>query len=109
MLYRLAKVGISYQLRATSCQLRATRPILISTYQSLLTFDDSRFSTHNSQLTTHNLIVNLFPMGGPTMPLFNRQSLEALGLFAGLSLIMRFLSFFPSVIDHDESTYILIG
>jgi 4-amino-4-deoxy-L-arabinose transferase-like glycosyltransferase len=48
-------------------------------------------------------------MGGPTMPLFNRQSLEALGLFVGLSLIMRFLSFFPSVIDHDESTYILIG
>lgn len=27
----------------------------------------------------------------------------------GLALVMRFFSFFPSVIDHDESTYILIA
>ena len=53
--------------------------------------------------------VDLFPMGGPTIPLLNRQSFEVLGIFVGLSLIMRVLSFFPSVIDHDESTYILIG
>ena len=33
----------------------------------------------------------------------------ALLIFVGLSLIMRFFSFFPSVINHDESTYILIA
>ncbi len=30
-------------------------------------------------------------------------------VFIGLSVVMRFFSFFPSVIDHDESTYILIA
>lgn len=29
--------------------------------------------------------------------------------FAGLSIVLRFFSFFPSVINHDESTYIVIA
>ena len=43
------------------------------------------------------------------MPLISLQSFKALGILTGVALIMRVLSFFPSVIDHDESTYILIG
>lgn len=34
---------------------------------------------------------------------------KLLSVYALLALLMRFLSFFPSVIDHDESTYILIA
>lgn len=34
---------------------------------------------------------------------------KALIAFVGLSLLMRFFSFFPSVIDHDESTYLVIA
>lgn len=34
---------------------------------------------------------------------------KALLVFVGLSLLMRFFSFFPSVIDHDESTYLVIA
>lgn len=34
---------------------------------------------------------------------------KVLGIFTGLALVMRFFSFFPSVIDHDESTYIIIA
>jgi 4-amino-4-deoxy-L-arabinose transferase-like glycosyltransferase len=34
---------------------------------------------------------------------------KVLTLLTGLALVMRFFSFFPSVIDHDESTYILIA
>ncbi len=30
-------------------------------------------------------------------------------VLTGLSMVMRFFSFFPSVIDHDESTYIVIA
>lgn len=39
----------------------------------------------------------------------NRQHLSALSALIGLALAMRFFSFFPSVINHDESTYILIA
>ena len=35
--------------------------------------------------------------------------LGVLGLLAGLSITLRLFSFFPSVIDHDESTYIVIA
>lgn len=38
----------------------------------------------------------------------NKQ-LKLLLLFAGLSIALRFLTFFPSVINHDESTYIVIA
>ena len=34
---------------------------------------------------------------------------QVLSLLTGLSLVMRFFSFFPSVMDHDESTYIVIA
>jgi len=34
---------------------------------------------------------------------------KVLALLTGVSLVMRFFSFFPSVIDHDESTYIIIA
>jgi 4-amino-4-deoxy-L-arabinose transferase-like glycosyltransferase len=34
---------------------------------------------------------------------------KVLALLTCLSLVMRFFSFFPSVIDHDESTYIVIA
>lgn len=34
---------------------------------------------------------------------------KVLAFYALLTLVMRFLSFFPSVINHDESTYILIA
>ena len=34
---------------------------------------------------------------------------KVLALLTGLSLVMRFFSFFPSVMDHDESTYIVIA
>ena len=34
---------------------------------------------------------------------------KALIAFVGLSLLMRFFSFFPSVMDHDESTYLVIA
>ncbi|MCB0588813.1 MAG: hypothetical protein KDD06_26225, partial [Phaeodactylibacter sp.] len=30
-------------------------------------------------------------------------------LFLGIALLLRFFSFFPSVINHDESTYIVIS
>ncbi|GJM35625.1 MAG: hypothetical protein DHS20C18_46260 [Saprospiraceae bacterium] len=36
-------------------------------------------------------------------------SLKTLAAFIILAAILRFFSFFPSVINHDESTYILIG
>ena len=38
-----------------------------------------------------------------------RTSTQALLLFLGATLLLRFFSFFPSVIDHDESTYIVIA
>ncbi|MBP7239346.1 MAG: glycosyltransferase family 39 protein [Saprospiraceae bacterium] len=34
---------------------------------------------------------------------------RVLGAFIGFTLLLRFLSFFPTVIDHDESTYIVIA
>ena len=30
-------------------------------------------------------------------------------MLTGLSLVMRLFSFFPSVMDHDESTYLVIA
>ncbi len=48
-----------------------------------------------------------------SLPLMKRnqlwQDLLPLGLFMVLAIVLRFFSFFPSVINHDESTYILIG
>ena len=38
-----------------------------------------------------------------------KKNLFAIGIYFGIALLMRFLSFFPTVIDHDESTYILIA
>lgn len=38
-----------------------------------------------------------------------KKHLPALLGLIGLALVMRFFSFFPSVINHDESTYILIA
>lgn len=35
--------------------------------------------------------------------------LSVLGILIASSVVMRFFSFFPSVIDHDESTYIVIA
>lgn len=35
--------------------------------------------------------------------------LKIFAVFAGLSIVLRFFSFFPSVINHDESTYIVIA
>lgn len=43
------------------------------------------------------------------MALFGLQSLKTLGLLVLIAIAMRFLSFFPSVIDHDESTYLIIA
>ena len=37
------------------------------------------------------------------------QPLRILAMLTGLSLVMRFFSFFPSVMDHDESTYLVIA
>lgn len=34
---------------------------------------------------------------------------RVLAAFIGFSVLLRFLSFFPTVIDHDESTYIVIA
>ena len=39
----------------------------------------------------------------------SQKSLLVLFIFSLLSLILRFFSFFPSVIDHDESTYLEIA
>lgn len=44
-----------------------------------------------------------------TMKITITHSWRVLCIFVGLSIVMRFFSFFPSVIDHDESTYILIA
>lgn len=38
-----------------------------------------------------------------------KKQLYILLLFIGLSIVLRFFSFFPSVIDHDESTYIILA
>jgi 4-amino-4-deoxy-L-arabinose transferase-like glycosyltransferase len=38
-----------------------------------------------------------------------RTSTQALLIFIGATILLRFFSFFPSVIDHDESTYIVIA
>ncbi len=43
------------------------------------------------------------------LPMKENQLLIPLGIFVALAVILRFFSFFPSVINHDESTYILIG
>ncbi|HQW03396.1 MAG TPA: hypothetical protein PLR30_13010, partial [Saprospiraceae bacterium] len=37
------------------------------------------------------------------------QPLRILAMLTGLSLVMRLFSFFPSVMDHDESTYLVIA
>ncbi len=37
------------------------------------------------------------------------SSWKVLLVLSGFSLVMRFFSFYPSVIDHDESTYIIIA
>ena len=37
------------------------------------------------------------------------KSSYAFLFFIGLSIVLRFFSFFPSVLDHDESTYMVIG
>lgn len=37
------------------------------------------------------------------------RPLRILAILTGLSLVMRFFSFFPSVMDHDESTYLVIA
>jgi len=37
------------------------------------------------------------------------KDLRFLSILLLLSVILRFFSFFPSVIDHDESTYLIIG
>ena len=37
------------------------------------------------------------------------KSSYAFLFFIGLSIMLRFFSFFPSVLDHDESTYMVIG
>jgi 4-amino-4-deoxy-L-arabinose transferase-like glycosyltransferase len=36
-------------------------------------------------------------------------SAQAFWLFALVAIVIRFISFFPSVIDHDESTYLVIA
>lgn len=38
-----------------------------------------------------------------------KQQLMIFLLFAGMAMVLRFFSFFPSVINHDESTYIVIA
>jgi len=43
------------------------------------------------------------------MKINTKKHLPALLGLIGLALVMRFFSFFPSVINHDESTYILIA
>ncbi|MBP8239553.1 MAG: hypothetical protein KAX50_06315, partial [Saprospiraceae bacterium] len=43
------------------------------------------------------------------MKINTKKHLTALLGLIGLALVMRFFSFFPSVINHDESTYILIA
>ncbi len=39
----------------------------------------------------------------------NKLHIEVLGLFILISIVLRFFSFFPMVMDHDESTYIVIA
>lgn len=48
-------------------------------------------------------------MTNPTWYSFTHSPIKVLGLLIGLVLVVRFFSFFPSVIDHDESTYIVIA
>jgi len=43
------------------------------------------------------------------MQLKHLKNYQILLVFIALSMVMRFFSFFPSVINHDESTYILIA
>lgn len=43
------------------------------------------------------------------MQKYLRNSWIILTVFAGFALLMRLFSFFPSIINHDESTYILIA
>src|SRR6187431_504425 len=52
---------------------------------------------------------DLIPMVQPAISLLHPRSLQALGLLTGLAIILRFFTFFRSVIDHDESTYIVIA
>jgi 4-amino-4-deoxy-L-arabinose transferase-like glycosyltransferase len=54
--------------------------------------------------------INIFGRNIWHVTLFNgRQSTVILLLFCILAVILRFFSFFPSVIDHDESTYLEIA
>ena len=41
--------------------------------------------------------------------LLKLNNTQVFGLLLGLGLILRFFSFFPSVINHDESTYLVIA
>lgn len=38
-----------------------------------------------------------------------RNTDKVLFVFIAISVVLRFFSFFPSVLDHDESTYMIIG
>ena len=40
---------------------------------------------------------------------WKQSHITAILIFVALSVFLRFFSFFPAVINHDESTYILIG
>lgn len=42
-------------------------------------------------------------------PFNRRKPLSVLLLFSLLAIVLRFFSFFPSVIDHDESTYLIMA
>ncbi|MDZ4749631.1 MAG: glycosyltransferase family 39 protein [Saprospiraceae bacterium] len=48
-------------------------------------------------------------MPASNQPSSSYQPLRILAMLTGLSLVMRFFSFFPSVMDHDESTYMVIA
>ncbi|NNE29326.1 MAG: hypothetical protein HKN16_06805 [Saprospiraceae bacterium] len=37
-----------------------------------------------------------------------KDQLKILGGFIVLAIILRFFSFFPTIIDHDESTYLVL-
>ena len=49
------------------------------------------------------------PLGVVSLSAFKKSEIYIFIILFVLAFILRFFSFFPSIIDHDESTYLVIG
>jgi len=59
--------------------------------------------------STPHLNIYIFGLNISEVAIFNRRQAIVFLLFCLLAVVLRFFSFFPSVIDHDESTYLEIA